>query len=151
MKINIDAACKTQTGEVCISCVVRDHHGEFLRARSNSFYGSTHAREAEALSLKEALIWVHNWRNYKCIFEMDFKLVVDAIYGGRGNSHFHTIIEDCVDFLKHFHEVLVVNEYRSVNVVAHMLARAAFSMSGLREWYYNAPENIRCNLISDAL
>lgn len=150
VKINLDAACQNQTGEIGVACVVRDDRGEFLRARSNKMYGNMQAREAEARSLKEALIWTHNWRKQKCIFELDSKLVVDAIHGDRGNSIFHAIIDDCVENLKHFEEVLVVFEYRSANNVAHLLARAAFSMSGLMEWYQTAPDFIRCNLILEA-
>ena len=76
--------------------------------------------------------------------------MVDAVNGDGGNSNFHTIIDDCVRLLKHFSEVLVVFEYRSVNTVAHLLARAAFSMSGPMEWHSTAPEFIRCNLIYEA-
>lgn len=104
-KFNLDAACQTQTGEVGVAYVDRDDRGEFLRARSNSFRGSTHAREAGTMSLKEALIWVQNWRNQRCIFEMDSKLVVDAIHRDRRNSIFHAIIDDYLNLLKHFKEV----------------------------------------------
>lgn len=59
----------------------------------------------------------------KCIFELDAKSVVDALHGIKGNSNFHTIIEECEEILKHFQEVLIVFE----NQVAHMLAQAAYS------------------------
>lgn len=149
VKINTDAACQSQTGEIGVTCVIRDDRGSFLRARSNVIRGNIQAREAEALGLKEALLWVHEWRKQKCIFEMDSKLVVDAIHGVRGSFIFHGIIDDCVKLLKRFEEVLVVFEYRYANNVAHMLARAECSMSDLQEWYYTAPELIRCNLISE--
>ena len=42
-------------------------------------------------------------------------------------------------------------EYRSANPVAHLLAWAAFSMSGPREWFGVAPEIISCNLISETI
>lgn len=63
VKINIDAACCSQTGEVGVACVVRNDRGEFIRARINGFRGSTRAREAEALRLIEALLWIKTWRN----------------------------------------------------------------------------------------
>lgn len=77
-------------------------------------------------------------------------MVVDAINGNRGNLIFHSIIDDCVGLLKHFSQVLVVFEYRSANIVAHFLARAAVSMSGPLECYHTTPEIIRCNFISEA-
>lgn len=124
IKINIYDVYQDQTGKIWIACIIRDDHGDFLRARSNRHRGKRQVREAEALGLQEAIRWVMQWRNYKCIFEMDSKLVVDAIHGGGGNS----IIDDCIPLLKHFIEVLVVFEYRSANSVAHLLARAAHEL-----------------------
>ena len=37
------------------------------------------------------------------------------------------IIEDCIDILKHFEQVLVMFVYRSANTAAHLLAKAAYS------------------------
>lgn len=59
------------------------------------------------------------------------------------------MVEDCIDILKHFDEVLVSFAFRSANRVAHELAKAAYSMSGPTEWLCNAPEFIICNLDSD--
>ena len=106
------------------------------------------AREAEAWSFKEALLWTKAWRTNRCIFELDAKSVVDAIHSPPKNSFFHTIIEECVEILKHFEEVLVVFDHRSTNKVADLLAQAAYSLSGLMEWYHAAPDFI-CNLIAE--
>lgn len=43
--------------------------------------GVMQAKEAEALSLKEALLWARRWTSSKCIFETDAKVLVDAIHG----------------------------------------------------------------------
>lgn len=59
------------------------------------------------------------------------------------NTYIHLIVEDCIELLKHFDEVIVVFVYRSANMVAHKLARAACSMSGRLS---NAPDHILCNL-----
>lgn len=80
---------------------------------------------------------------------MDAKVVVDAIHGDGGNSNFHTIIEDCVDIIKHFHEMLVVFEHRFTNKVAHVLAQVVCSMTGRMEWVEMAPDFIICNLFSN--
>ena len=81
------------------------------------------------------------------MFESDAKLLVDAVQGRRGLSYFDTIAEDCNELLKHFDEVLLVFIHRSANQVAHLLARAACSMSGLQEWNVSAPDFITCNLM----
>lgn len=63
---------------------IRDDHGNFLRAKCSTVDGRRQPREAEALSLKEALSWVKTWRTSKCIFETDAKLLMDTIHGVRG-------------------------------------------------------------------
>lgn len=83
--------------------------------------------------MRKAMSWVKNWRNTKCVFESDAKLLVDAFYRPKGKSCFDMIIEDCGELLKHYDEVLIVWVPRSVNSVAHSLARAAHSSPGMRE------------------
>lgn len=85
----------------------------------------------------------------RCIFETDAKVLVDACKGVWGLSLFDTIVEDCVELAKHFDEVLFVYVNRFANSVAHVLARAAHSISGLSEWHVNAPEFIHQNIVSD--
>lgn len=147
IKINIDAACGQGTGGM--GCVVRDDFGDFIRARCNVTTQKMQPREAEALSLREALSRLKDWRNGRCIFESDAKLLVDAINGTRGRSYFDTIVIDCLELLKHFEEVLVVFVHKSANNVAHMLARVACSMSGPQEWLYTAPDINDCNIASE--
>ncbi|XP_074374021.1 uncharacterized protein LOC141714399 [Apium graveolens] len=151
VKINIDAACHDQVGYIGAGCIVRDDRGRFIRARSIKIRGGWQPREAEALSLKEALSWVREWRSSRCVFELDAKIVVEAVYTNGGNSNFHTIIEDCRDILKHFQEVLVVFDHQSANTVAHLLAQAACSMTDQMEWLDTAPDFILCNLFSDEI
>ncbi|XP_074356365.1 uncharacterized protein LOC141696076 [Apium graveolens] len=146
IKINTDAACVPGTDQFGIGCVARDEHGCFLRARCTLIHRSVQSREAEAIGLREALSWIKHWRNTKCIFECDAKLVVDAVNGDRGYSNFDMLIEDCVDIIKHFDEVLVTFVHRSANNVADLLAKAAYSMAGLQEWIHTAPDFITCNL-----
>ncbi|XP_063941456.1 uncharacterized protein LOC135149621 [Daucus carota subsp. sativus] len=76
-------------------------------------------------------------------------ILVDAVNGRSGQSYFHTIVDDCKDILKHFSEVLVVFSSRSANTVAHLLATATYSMSGLHEWLATAQDFIACNISSE--
>ncbi|KAL8110377.1 hypothetical protein AgCh_026191 [Apium graveolens] len=50
------------------------------------------------------------------------------------------VVDDCVDLLKHYDEVLVIFAYRYANNAAHLLARVAYSLSDHQEWYHTAPE-----------
>lgn len=115
IKVNIDAAYRGQSEFIGMSCVVRDDKGGFVRARSAKVRGGMPPLEVEAWSFRAALLWLKEWRTQRCIFELDAKSVVDAVHGIRGNSNFHTIIEECEEILKHFQEVLVVFENRSAN------------------------------------
>lgn len=148
IKINIDAAYRQDMEYIGTGCIVRDEQGLFLRGRVNRLRRCGEAREAEAMSLKEALLWMKQWRTTRCIFEMDAKSVVDAVHGAQQNSIFHLIIDECVQILKHFEEVLVIFDHRSANKAAHMLAQAAYSVSGPVEWCNAAPEFI-CNLVEE--
>ncbi|XP_074347622.1 uncharacterized protein LOC141686487 [Apium graveolens] len=147
IKINIDVACYTGRDNIGVGCVVRDDRGVFQRARSNQIGGLRKPREAEALSMREALSWVKGRRASKYIFETDSKLLVDAFHAIEGRSMFDTIVEDCRELAKHYEDVLVKFVPRSTNSVAHEVARAAYSNSGLREWYNTAPDFIICNLL----
>lgn len=151
VKVNIDASYRQGEDHVGIGCVVRDEHGQFLRARTNVLRSLRQVREAEAWSLREALEWVRQWRVNKCIFETDAKLLVDALKRNSGKSIFDTIVEECNDVIRHFEDVSVVFVSRSANMVAHLLAQAAYSMSGPREWFNTAPDFISCNLDLEAL
>lgn len=151
IKINIDAACPPGSNYVAVACVVRDGCGSFLRARSNIITGVRTPREAEAMSMREALSWFKNWRTTQCVFESDSKLLIDAILAPGGRSLFDTIVDDCNELSKHYDEVLFEFVPRSANNVAHELARVACSSAGLREWYDIAPEFILCNLEMDLI
>lgn len=146
VKINVDAATFMETKSVGIGSIIRDEQGAFVRVRNQKIDCQLHPREAEAVGLKEALSWTENLGFKNCIFETDAKLVVDAIKENTGCAYFHTIIEDCVDLLKHFDNVLVQFVHRSANVVARTLARATHSMSGIQEWSI-----VALNFISDVI
>lgn len=147
IKINVDAACRVGVEFMGAWCVIRDENGHFLRARTGRIPGRLPAREAEAWSLREAIIWTATWRTTRCIFELDAKSAVEAIHGPVQSSNFHAIIEDCIERLKHFEEVLVIFDHRSANRIAHLLAQAIYSTSDHMEGYHTAPDFI-CNLIA---
>lgn len=151
VKINVDAACKRGENCVKLGCVARDEHGRFLGARSSVLQRIAHPREAEGLSLKEAISWTSTWRTNKCIFETDSTLLVHAVNVIKGRSYFDFVAEDCRELMNHFDEVLLAFVPRFANRVAHLLAKVAGSLSGLQEWYSTAPEFIHCTLALEEL
>lgn len=147
-KVNVDASYHVGATHIGAGCIIRDDQGRFIRARAARVRGGVSVREAEALSFKEALTWTKHWGNRRCIFELDAKLVVNAVNGTSKNSIFHGIIDECKEILKHYEGVLVVFEHRSANRVANVLAQAVCSMSDSMEWSSTAPDLI-CNLIAE--
>lgn len=101
----------------------------FLRAQSKAIVQRTQPREAEALNLKEALSWTKQWIDFKCVFELDAKGLLDTINGSDRQSYFDAMVEDCNKLIKQFKEVLVIFVPRSANTVAHLLAKEACFMS----------------------
>ncbi|KAL8094866.1 hypothetical protein AgCh_036398 [Apium graveolens] len=140
VKINMDAALFTSSNSIGVGGVIRDADGGFVSAMCKPVAGIWMPREAEAISLKEVLSWTKQQRYTRCVFETDSKILADAYNGRRGNSYFHTIVNDCLELSKHFENVLVQFVHRSANGVAHLLARASHSESGLREWSCVAPD-----------
>lgn len=138
--MNTDAAI-FQDGTIGVGCVMRDSKGMFLGAKCCRLNGSWSPREAEALSMNEALSWVTLRGGQYCIFETDSQVLVAACKGGQGETIFGTIVGDCIELMKHIKPVLVKFVYRSANCVAHALARATYSMSEAREWV-NAPPTL---------
>ncbi|XP_074356319.1 uncharacterized protein LOC141696024 [Apium graveolens] len=133
-----------------VGCIVRDHQGRFIRARSKVVHGRLQPREVEAMGLREALSWIKDWRSHRCVFECDAKQVVDAIHAEEWRSYFDTIIGDCKDILKHSNEVLVVFGSRSANRITHLLATATYSMSDSQEWLVSAPDFIMYDVTAEA-
>lgn len=68
-------------------------------AQTNRIRGRMQAREAEAWSLEEALIWTSKWRTRRCIFETNVKSVVDAIHEGGGIQIFTLLLRSAERFL----------------------------------------------------
>ena len=87
----------------------------------------------------------------RCVFETDAKELAEACSSVQGNTYFHLIVLDCIKLFKHYDEVLVDYVPRSANVVAHELARATYSMSGVHKWVDNPPDCIRDVLIIDSI
>ncbi|XP_074327738.1 uncharacterized protein LOC141665650 [Apium graveolens] len=123
VKINIDAALFEDIGYVGMGSIVRGADGQFLLAHSVRREGMVPPREAEALSLKEALSWLKDKDFRRCIFETDSQVLAKAYNSVTGRSYFATIVRDCMDLFHHYDEVDVCFTRRSANSAAHSVRR----------------------------
>ncbi|KAL8100316.1 hypothetical protein AgCh_032534 [Apium graveolens] len=141
VNVNVDAAI-FQNGYIGVGCVMRDTSGQFLGARCMRIEGAWRPQEAEAIGLREALSWVKEKNITCCVFETDSKNLADACNGIPGEAYFGTIVSYCISIMKHIDQVLVSFAYRSANMVAHVLAKATYSMSDIGEWHVTPPDFI---------
>ncbi|KAL8089646.1 hypothetical protein AgCh_039217 [Apium graveolens] len=146
VKINVDATIFGDAETIGVGGVVWDDQGKFLRAMCNQLSGSQTPIEAEALSLKKVLSWAKNFGYVHFNIKTDSKLLVDAYSGTTPRSYFHSIVNDCVELVKHFENVIVPFVPRSVNKVVHLLAKVSHFMSGLQEC-----EDVVPNFLSDVI
>lgn len=71
VKMNLDAAFFEEIDCIGLGSVVRGADGQFIMAMHRRQQGLMAPREAEALCLKEALIWLKDKSFSKCNFETD--------------------------------------------------------------------------------
>ena len=79
VKANIDAAIFQNQGQIGAGCIVRDAASNMIIARTTNILGAYPVREAEALSLEEALSWLKERQIDKCILETDSAQIVEAL------------------------------------------------------------------------
>ncbi|XVF47134.1 hypothetical protein PTKIN_Ptkin03bG0084800 [Pterospermum kingtungense] len=79
LKCNIDVAIFADLGAMRHGMILRDDKGEFVLAKSMMSDGIYAVKEGEAIGLFHAIRWVIDLGYDRVIFELDSKLVVDAI------------------------------------------------------------------------
>jgi ribonuclease HI len=133
LKCNVDASFFHSDGATGWGWCVRDSRGFFQLAGTNVVHSTLNVLEGEALAILEAMEeMIHRGITF-VIFESDSKLVVDAILSTHvGISEFSVLISHIQDLLRMHNYFEVKYVKRQANMVAHSLARAAFSMSRRR-------------------
>ena len=97
-KLHVDAAIFNNGSSTGLGCILCDHEGTFLDAISVNKQILLQPREAEALSVREALHWIRIQSLSNVIVEMDSLLVFQAITSsGIANSPFDLLVEDCIE------------------------------------------------------
>ena len=146
VKANGDVAIFQNQGRIGTGCIVRDSAVAMIMAHTLNIMRAYLIREAEVTSLKEALTWLKRKQVDKCIIETNSTQVIVALNDNPKQSLFHLIIDDCKHLLRSFRQVQVRFIRRSMNGVARVLAEAARSLLGPKEWLLFPP-----NLISHVM
>ncbi|XP_024636060.1 uncharacterized protein [Medicago truncatula] len=126
LKCNVDAAIFSEQNRFGTGMCVRDQRGRFLKAATNWYEGCPPPQEAEAVGLRDAILWLGQLELSNVQLELDCKLVVDSIYDKNNNqAEFGSIIDDCRSLLQQFTNFKISFVRRQANVVAHSFARVS--------------------------
>ena len=136
IKVNTDAALFEDSGHFSFSILARDHEGNMVEDKACCKQGSIAPELAEAIGVREALSWIKskNWPHV--IIETDCLVVVQAIRSSYVSlSYFGIVIDECKQHLSDLRGRRVILNFvkRSVNAVAHFLARSTSSLAD-RSW-----------------
>ena len=149
-KLDVDAAIFNNGSSTGLGCFLHDHEGTFLAARSVNKQIHLEPREAEALSVREALHWIRIQYLSNVIVEMDSLLVFQAITSsGRANSPFDLLVQDCIELAQQVANLKFNFVKRTSNSAAHYVAKAANSFSVLHVWEFRIPDFLLSCLQSD--
>jgi len=123
LKCNLDAAIFEEQ-MIGIGMCIQDSHGNFIKASTKWYDGVPPPSEAEAMGLREAILWLGQLGLSKVQIELDGKLVVDNILNRTNNqSDFGNIIHMCRSLLQQFSNFKINFVRKQANYVAHGLAR----------------------------
>lgn len=123
IKINVDAAIFSAFGTFSVAGIAKDSDGVLIEAFSKCQIGQLAPELAEAIGIKEAIIWIKRKRWKSILLETDSLLVVQALRSPLCYAfYFGSIILDYLDILRILHFVDVIFVRRSANKAAHALA-----------------------------
>ena len=124
VKCNTDAATFDQSNGAGFGAVIRDSSGVFIVANATPFNSLPPVRECKARALRNAMHWVIALGFTHVVFEIDAKVVVDAIYDTSCDYfEFGDIIRDIRNFLLTHGNFSIHATRRQANEAAHVLAR----------------------------
>lgn len=126
VKCNVVAAVVDLFSCFGYGCVVHNSFGVVLDAIFGKFRGSFCPSLAEAISIREALSWMHNLGYSNVVVESDVMVVIDALNNTISiSSSLGLIVDDCKSLVRIFLSCQFVLAYRSENQAVHALAREA--------------------------
>ena len=131
LKCNVDAAIFNAQGKFIIGCVIRNSRGKFVTAQCECCPGIFGSREAEALSIIEALSWIKRLQLPSVIIEMhNLQVFLSLTENFSSPNGFELIIEECRSLAMFIEEVQFSFVHRFANSTAYSVARLGGSMSG---------------------
>ena len=149
-KCNLDAAMFRDLSAIGLGMVMRRNDGQFYACKTLLLPLSCSVKEAEALALREALLWALSLKLVDVEFETDSLLVVNSLSSHfLDRSEYGFLIADCVCLRgKGNYSIRFVK--RQANKCAHVLAKHACFNASLYESFV-IPSWLEKVIISDLL
>ena len=149
-KCNLDAAMFSDLSTIGLGMVMRRNDGQFYACKTLLLPLSCSVKEAEALTLREALLWVLSLKLVDVEFKTDSLLVVNSLSSHLlDRSEYGFLISNCVCLRgKGNYSIRFVK--RQANKCAHVLAKHACFNASLYESFV-IPSWLEEVIISDLL
>ncbi|XP_019167881.1 PREDICTED: uncharacterized protein LOC109163586 [Ipomoea nil] len=141
IKCNVDATVSREGAGY--GFVLRNHEGTFIAAKCNRLLGEEDPFTAEVLGVKEALTWIKSQAFSNVMIESDCLNFCTAFNSCFSDfSYVGLIVKQCKSIAMDIGNVSVSHIKRSVNRVAHELARATVSRAVSGVWTSVPPDCI---------
>ncbi|KAH9734279.1 putative reverse transcriptase/RNA-dependent DNA polymerase [Citrus sinensis] len=135
LKCNTDAAVFANEGRVGLGSVIRDESGKFVAALCCNIRGNYSPRDAEVLSIREALSWLKSMKLSKVIVETDCLQAFNALVDRKCPlNSFGSLVLDCKCIADSIGDIAFSFVRRSANSASHFVARAGNSLPGREVW-----------------
>ncbi|XP_021592025.1 uncharacterized protein LOC110599762 [Manihot esculenta] len=150
LKANVDAAVFPD-GFIGVGGVLRSYDGSFVGACQHRLIGYFSPKIAELIAIREVLSWIKRLGYDQIVLESDTLTVVKALLSSSTSdfSNFGSLVDDCKSLIAEMNSVSVSFVHRSANSVAHLIVRAASTISDRMEWLSTPPQLIIHTLMLD--
>lgn len=152
IKINVDGAFQGLTGMGGGGIIARDSAGCFVAARACKLGHVSSPEHAEALALREALLFAQDIGPCPKLIESDAQRVVHLVQTAHEDrSHLSFLFSDCKFLFSQLENISFQFAFREANRVAHRLARLAISLPETQSWFQGPPVVVCDALVEDGL
>jgi hypothetical protein len=149
--VSVDAALFADQNRLATGALFRDHQGQCLAAASEPLQGLTDPEGAEALALHRAMVIAKDRGYAKVIFASDCLSLVQRVNSvAPDRSMVGTVVRDIKDLITSFSSASFHHVRRSLNEVAHTLARIC-NVSSVGFLSDFAPDCIRKTICIDVM
>ncbi|XP_019190496.1 PREDICTED: uncharacterized protein LOC109184955 [Ipomoea nil] len=126
LKLNTDAALQNSSSSMGLGWVLRNDEGRFLACKNMCMHSNYTVKEAEALSVREALSWLLGIGMGNVEVEMDSQIVFNVLHSSSFSSSFGLLVDDVKELAATIGGVEFFYARWNANCATDTVARGAF-------------------------